>query len=294
MSADESQNLSDWLDAEARNHGALARAQAMLVPFESPTHIVMEEDSRRRPAQVMVLSAAVTALAACAFAAFLVYPNLSPPVPAYQTAYGEVRRVPLNDGSIMTLNTLSSVDLDFGETQRSVNLRSGEGYFQVAPDSDRPFVVTSDGYDIRAVGTAFIVRNVSEQALRVLVYEGIVRVGGNGTNPVQVRAGEQAQIRLSDHNIGVSPLDEEQLLQGLAWRDGKIALTGQTLEYAANEFNRYNQIAIVTEPGVSNLEIVGWYSANDPVGFAEVVATTFDISVDIQKNRVTLAPRLPD
>lgn len=285
----ESERLASWLAADSRHQGALARAQALLVPFEKANATITSESADEWPDNTMKRVVAAVASMAATFAVlaalFLYSPHDNKD---YQTAYGEVRRVPLNDGSIMTLNTLSKVDLEFGETQRSVKLLSGEGYFEVAPDSSRPFVVSSVGYSVKAIGTAFVVRNLTDQTFQVLVYEGVVEVDGRNTQPIEVTAGKLVEVSAANGDLQVSHLDDEQLLQGLAWREGKIALTGQTLEYAAREFNRYNEITIVTEPSVSDLEIVGWYSANDPIGFAELVASTMDIQAKVQKDRVVL------
>lgn len=285
----ESQTLQEWLDADSRHQGALVRAQAMLAPCEPRDTLIPIAQSSRSLPGMRAIGATLASIAAALLVAVLV---LSPPSTedlAYQTAYGEVRRVPLNDGSVMTLNTRSKADIEFGEKNRSVKLIEGEGFFEVAPDKSRPFLVNSDGYTVKAVGTAFVVRKQPDDRIQVVVYEGIVDVASQKTKPLRLKAGDMVEIGDRDPSPQVSTLDDEQLLQELAWREGKIALTGQTLEYAAREFNRYNEVHIRVEPSVSGLEVVGWYSANDPVGFARLVADTLDLDVKVSGQEVVLS-----
>ena len=85
--------------------------------------------------------------------------SIEPEIPVIvQTAIGETREIELPDGSKLKLNTNSSVEVDYNEKTRDVRLLSGEVYFDVVPNINKPFFVyTSDKY-IRVVGTAFLVR----------------------------------------------------------------------------------------------------------------------------------------
>src|SRR3546814_11809300 len=79
----------------------------------------------------------------------------------HATATGEILRVPLRDGSAVTLNSNSEIDVDFDEGIRHVRLLRGEALFDVAKDSSRPFVVEADSPRVTAVGTSFTVNRVS-------------------------------------------------------------------------------------------------------------------------------------
>ena len=68
------------------------------------------------------------------------------------------RRLVLDDGSTVVLNTDSVVQVRFRKNRRDIILRKGEASFQVAHDAFRPFVVHADGVAVKAVGTSFAVR----------------------------------------------------------------------------------------------------------------------------------------
>src|SRR3546814_15165940 len=66
---------------------------------------------------------------------------LAMPDQQIQTAIGEIRRVPLSDGSLAAVNTQTTLDVTMKPELRQVALKDGESRFQVAKDRSRPFVV---------------------------------------------------------------------------------------------------------------------------------------------------------
>ena len=106
--------------------------------------------------------ASVAAVVVAIVASLLVRP--APPTAepveryAYETAIGEVRTVPLSDGSILTLGADSAVEVVFRNTVRVVRLNSGEAYFKVSSEAERPFVAMAGEMSARVTGTAFDMR----------------------------------------------------------------------------------------------------------------------------------------
>jgi transmembrane sensor len=62
---------------------------------------------------------------------------------AYVTQLGEIRRVPLGDGSVMTINSDTELKVHLAKHMRQIELAQGEAWFEVAKDAARPFVVAS-------------------------------------------------------------------------------------------------------------------------------------------------------
>jgi transmembrane sensor len=94
---------------------------------------------------------------------------------AYSTAPGQRRTFNLAEGSKITLDANSALNVELTPGQRSLRLARGEAYFQVSKDPTRPFIVTAGGTRVRAVGTAFNVR-ISDHRTVVAVVEGKVEV----------------------------------------------------------------------------------------------------------------------
>ena len=84
----------------------------------------------------------------------------------------------LSDGTKVWLNADSKIKypVSFGQDKREVSLR-GEGYFEVAKDSTRPFIVSTDKMDVRVLGTTFDVNTYEDEGKSfVVLVEGLVEV----------------------------------------------------------------------------------------------------------------------
>jgi transmembrane sensor len=93
----------------------------------------------------------------------------------YSTDIGEQRSITLADGSNIELNARTKLRIEFTEHARNIELIQGQALFHVAKDKTRPFVVTSNGTRVRAVGTQFDVYR-KKTGTTVTVVEGRVAV----------------------------------------------------------------------------------------------------------------------
>ena len=91
----------------------------------------------------------------------------------YKTALGDQQSINLVDGSRISLNSDSEIEILYSRRARAVRLRRGEAYFSVAHNPDRAFTVLVDNKSVVAIGTAFSVRRLAE-AINVTVAEGRV------------------------------------------------------------------------------------------------------------------------
>lgn len=281
--------LDAWLAGDRRRVGAYARAEAAWLHMDRASVLAVGPAPRTvRPLLVRRRSviAGVGALAA-GLAAVVVAPRLL--ARRYETALGEIRRVPMSDGSVAAINTDSSLEIAMRPSLRAVKLERGEAWFAVAKDPERPFVVESGPVRVRAVGTAFSVRK-RDGGSDVLVTEGVVEVWTQDGQapPRRVAAGER-MFAENEGGAPTAPSADADLGRQLAWRDGQIVLDGQTLSQAADEFNRYNDRKIVVaDPRLAGQRFVGWFRTNDPEGFAEAAATTFNGRVSLGRDTIVL------
>jgi len=279
--------LEAWLAGDRRRMGAYVRAEAGWKHLDRASVLAVEAPKTSAPLiRRRGLIGGLGALAA-GFAAAMVAPRLL--AKRYDTALGEIRRVPMADGSVAAINTSSELEVSMQPRLRAVKLERGEAWFAVAKDPQRPFVVESGPVRVRAVGTAFSVRK-HDGGSDVLVTEGVVEVWTQDgkSPPRRVAAGQRV---FADNSEGVlaPPEADADLTRQLAWRDGQIVLDGQTLAEAATEFNRYNDRKIeVSDARLADERFVGWFRTNDPEGFAEAAATTFNGKVLISGDAIVL------
>jgi transmembrane sensor len=93
----------------------------------------------------------------------------------YKTKMGENISHVMPDGSILWLNSSTTLNVDYSEDYRRINLLKGEAHFEVAKDATRPFEVYADNRLVRAIGTAFTVHKLNGK-IEILVSEGTVEL----------------------------------------------------------------------------------------------------------------------
>ena len=188
-------------------------------------------------------------------------PSLSGYALSESTQLGETKRLELPDGSVALLNTNTAVEVSYEKAERRVRLLSGEAFFTVAKNPQRPFIVQAGRIAVRAVGTAFDVR-LSSDALNVLVTEGKVRVSGSSGQTAAASSsssdadpllefGHMARVVFDadrspkPNGMVVSALEERAIKSALAWQEGRLEFSDTPLSEVVAEFNRYNQHKIV-------------------------------------------------
>ena len=197
---------------------------------------------------------------------------------AYATAIGERRVVVLGDNSRIELNTDSKVVVRFRRGVREVRLIKGEALFDAAPDA-RPFVVKAADAVIAADGSAEGAVRLRSDGAAVTVKKGAVDVD-------PVRAEPRDDLRLTagvaaiydSHGARSRAVSEAEIDRSLAWRQGAIALNGQSLEQAVAEFNRYNHRQIrIADPSISGLRLAGYFQTTEPNSFVAAVTSAFPV-----------------
>ncbi|MBL8268919.1 FecR family protein [Steroidobacter sp.] len=222
-------------------------------------------------------------------ASVVAFKALQLPQGTHVTVVGGMQHVPMNDGSRLTLNTNSQVEVAYSEAERRVEIKHGEAFFEVAKDSKRPFVVVAGDKRVIAVGTAFSVRREGDE-MRLVVSEGTVRMETAAKNvppPGPLKAGSIVRARRDDMLVQTeAPADIERTL---SWRAGVLTFRDTPLANAVDEFNRYNTRKLVIEDErVGALQIGGIFRATQPEAFANLLSEGFPIQVAVEEERIVL------
>ena len=289
LSVDEQNALETWLAEDTRHYGAYAQSCALLVPIDKPgpMRAAAPVNSRRRAFLLggSIAAGLVVAAGAVSYVSQLWGEG------RYRTRIGEMRVVPLNDGSVVTLNTNSEIVVRYSQAQRHIELLQGEALFDVAKNKQRPFIVQSGTTLVRAVGTSFNVKALPDQPVQVLVREGIVEVKRSDlpVAPVILIAKNNRAIAPQDSPIVAKPVETAEVGRELAWRVGRIAFHGETLAEAAAEFARYSDVRIqIDDPDVAKEKVTGLFVPTDPIGFANAAAVAFDLHSEISGEQIRL------
>lgn len=193
----------------------------------------------------------------------------------YRTALGETRMVPLADGSLVHLNTNSSIEVALRDDIRSIKLLKGEARFDVAHDPKRPFIVNADGTLVRAVGTMFNVR-LRPDVTELTVIQGIVAVRNGNSAVRRIESGRSAAVRSG--SIAVTHLEPAKIKQRIAWQDGMVEFEGDTLAQAVEEFNRYRATPLVIgDPALASLRVGGAFRLDRSQDFVQALESGFGV-----------------
>ena len=208
---------------------------------------------------------------------------------SYRTEVGQVRSIPLEDGSHVTLDTGSRIQVAVTANERRIDLIHGDAYFEVAKDPMRPFVVSVNRARVVAVGTQFYVER-DDDGLIVLVTAGKIRLERPAESPQEVAAGSQARVDASELRIS-HPTDME-LEEMLGWRNGYLLFRDTSLVEAVAKFNRYtHKKMLIEDPSIAGIRIGGHFRLDDVQGFLWLLKSGFPINVDERGDRIVLTKR---
>lgn len=284
----EQRELDAWLAADTRHLGALVRAQAAWADLDRVAALAAgRAPLEPRPVAWQWQRAAAIAAVTLGVIASLAFVNSRYLAGRESTQVGEVRRLALEDGSALALNTASVLQVKFADDERRIVLRKGEASFQVAHDEQRPFVVQAGDVLVRAVGTAFSVR-MRDQDVEVVVTEGVVEVrrdGGTARSAAERVARNQEVVvttakQPAAQPMAVAALNDNEVARRLAWQDGRLVFQGEELANAVAEVNRYSPLPVVIDdPALGRKSFVGVFRVGDTRAFAQAAATAFDAQV---------------
>lgn len=165
----------------------------------------------------------------------LVYTEISVP-------RGETKEYKLDDGTRIVLNSGSKlvVPSDFNKGSRCVEML-GEGFFDVTPNPEKPFVIKSEGAQVRVVGTSFNVKAYPEdEYLGVTVSTGKVLVNLSDLDlQLRVTPMEHLTINKKTGNLTKLPLKENNYIK---WMDGALHFDKEPIREVIKMINRkYNR-----------------------------------------------------
>lgn len=180
----------------------------------------------------------------------------------HATRVGQVSELTLPDGTQLTLNTATAIDVQFNELERRIVLREGEILVTTAADPatvHRPFIVQNRDGTVQALGTRFVVRQ-EQHASRVAVFEGAVEVRiRDALSAVRVNAGEGVSFS-TQHVGGVMPVRESS---AAAWSRGILVVEQMRVADFIAEIGRYRTGLLRCDPAIADLRVSGVFSLAD-------------------------------
>jgi transmembrane sensor len=173
------------------------------------------------------------------------------------TPKGRKWQLALSDGTKVWLNAASSIryPISFVGKERIVEV-SGETYFEVAPDKNRPFKVNvTEKGNIEVLGTHFDVNAYDdEEAMKTTLLEGSVRVI-RGRSSSLLSPGQQAVLGNGTDDIKV--MNDANIEEVMAWRNGRFIFSDMDLKSIMRQLARWYDVDVVYEGKVPEIRVGG-------------------------------------
>lgn len=274
----------DMVRAWVARSAAHQQAWARVAEIHGMTGQILTEhyDAAKRPSRSLsrrtFMIGALVGTGALA-AGSLVLPDLLIDLRAdYTTATGEIRRIELADGSVVTLGPDSAIDIDYATSRRTIRLLAGMAYFEVTADPSRPFSVLSDDVEATALGTAY---DVSNDAGIVSVSVNHGRVAAritDGSIGEELAAGDW--IVFDPLNHGIANRGTREGAQIAAWRSGMIVAERETVSALVARVSRWLPgKVVVADPYLGARLVSGVFDLGDPVRALEALVRPFGARV---------------
>ena len=206
-----------------------------------------------------------------------------------RTEKGQKTTIMLPDGTTVWLNSDSrlSYDMTYDLKERNVSL-SGEGYFEVAKDPERPFTVHTADYEVTALGTAFNISSyeTSNEAVTTLV-EGKVRVHSEHIDTELTPDQSLTYDRNDKRYIRSSSV--QSYTAGL-WRNNELVVSpGTTLEKFAVLLERnYNIAFVFKDESIKDYKFEGIIKNSQLLNVLELISISAPVKYSIDDNTVIL------
>lgn len=238
-------NLVDYQDAK----GLLRETRDLRSELLGELNMIPAAPTMRRRQQagwtpVALAGGLVAAVLAVALAPTLVHRFQDPLAGAatYTTAVGEIRDVTLADGSVVTLDTASTLRAKVDGKVRRLSLDKGAAYFAVAHDKVHPFQVALADRQVTVTGTHFAT-SLRDGRARVELLEGSVEVSQPraSTEPVRLVPGDQVSYQTGGAVRREARIDPAT---AVAWRQHRLVFQDAALSDVLAELGRYTNAKI--------------------------------------------------
>lgn len=205
---------------------------------------------------------------------------------------GQRVQLVLEDGTKVWLNSKSSFTYptSFGSQTREVQL-DGEGFFEVARNEKKPFIVKTKKYDIKVLGTTFNVYayNNEESLFETSLLSGSVDVMAFDNHNKNILLKPQEKVVDINGVLQRGTIDNPDRFR---WKDGLICLDDEPFESLMRKFSAYYDIKIVIENQQTiDYRCTGKFRQSDGVEYALKVIQkdlNFNYQRDDESNTITI------
>lgn len=294
----EEMQIMDWAEASPENHRQYLEERklwnALLIhysPVKENNLFAATKSSSFNGWKIVSIAATVALLISLAWMQLGM--NKEPQgMQAVLVPAGQRVQLVLEDGTKVWLNSKSSFTYptSFGSQTREVQL-DGEGFFEVARNEKKPFIVKTKKYDIKVLGTTFNVYayNNGESLFETSLLSGSVDVMAFDNHNKNILLKPQEKVVDINGVLQRGTIDNPDRFR---WKDGLICLDDEPFESLMRKFSAYYDIKIVIENQQTiDYRCTGKFRQSDGVEYALKVIQkdlNFNYQRDDESNTITI------
>ena len=199
-------------------------------------------------------------------------------------------KVRLADGTLVYLNSATRMKypVKFDENERKVYL-SGEAYFEVAKDPERPFFVEMEGVEVRVYGTSFNVNTHQEGNIQTVLVKGSigVKVLSSGMESM-IRPGQMAEFKQGNTKVDVKDVNVAVYTD---WKDGIFRFENQRLEDILTVLSNWYDVDVFYQTAsVKELHFSGYMERYKDVSvILEAITLSTGVTFSIQGKTIVVS-----
>lgn len=202
---------------------------------------------------------------------------------------GEKMTLMLADGTKIVANSRTIVRYPkrFDGECREVYVK-GEAYFDVAHDAEHPFLVHSDNFRVKVLGTRFNVNNYDTSDSQVVLVQGAVELKTTNNDRVRMKPNELVSLQEGSFAEKRTVNTDEYT----CWMQGMINLDGEIVESVAQRLSHYYGVTILFDDGMSADKIYGKLMLGDHVSEAlQAIETMTRTRMEIHGDTIYLVKK---
>lgn len=223
-------------------------------------------------------------------------PVYEPVFKEISTKAGERANVDLGDGTKVLLNADSKLTVPdtFSPHQRIVRL-SGQAFFDVTPDKNRPFYIETNNAIIEVVGTSFDVRSYSnDQEVQVVVQEGTVELkkAEDEEKKLIINQGYLGSLNREAGELRIEIVDDMDVYTG--WKEGRLIFKNTPFNEVLAHIKRWYDVSVNLELSNDSLlqkEFTADLKTRSVADVFDVISMSMNIEYDLNETKDTITVR---
>lgn len=205
---------------------------------------------------------------------------------------GQRVKLTLQDGTEVWLNSQTKLTYPtlFSENERRVTIE-GEAFFSVAKNPQKPFIVSSQGLEMKVLGTKFNVYSYpGEEKIQTSLLEGKLKVYFSDSESSGIILKPEEQVTIKEGQMKITHLPHSDYF---LWRDGIYSFQNEPLIDILKKLELYYDVKIIVkDQSIYKWEYTGKFRQRDGIdNILRMIQKIhkFNIEKDEENNIITLS-----